>query len=117
MEISVNLNEVVRVRLTAFGEAVYAKHLLDEYESLGGSLSPHGRQGLPESAALHIFQEKNKPDQDGCRTFQLHELFYIFGRTAHITAQQVALQGNAFLLKVVADQGNSSEESTESELG
>lgn len=76
------------MKLTAFREAILASHRVREFEKPGGSFNLHDKLKLPEKAARYLFYE-NKPDENGYRAFQLHELFHIFGQVPMFPAQQI----------------------------
>ncbi len=78
MEVHVNLNDKVCVKLTAFGEAVLAQHMLTVYRSLGGVFDARENLNPREDAACSVFFAYPY-DENRYRTFRLYELFAIFG--------------------------------------
>ena len=80
MQLKINLNDKVKVKLTAFGEAILAQHMLKVYRELGGVLDARDNLNPYEEAACSIFFAYPY-DEDRYRTFKLYELFEIFGHT------------------------------------
>jgi hypothetical protein len=89
----INVNDSVRVRLTAFGEAVLMRYLLQAFEEAGGSLDPFASPGLKDSYGKAILAD-HPVLEDGTRSFQFHELMEIFGPVMRFPAQQMPFQKN-----------------------
>lgn len=99
MNITINLNNVVKVKLTSFGEALLSKYLLKKYKSLGGSLMPEVASHASERALMSLWNDYAR-DSDGYRSFQLYDLMHIFGGDVTLCSQQKPFINNQFFVYV-----------------
>ena len=99
MLLPINLSESVKVKLTAFGEAILAQYELDEYRRKGGVLSCFERQTSHEEA-LRVSFTVHRRDPDGYYSFQLIDFCEIFGPAMSVFAITRAIDDFTILLDV-----------------
>lgn len=73
----INLNHIIKVKLTDLGNKIYEDYLQNEYKSLSH---------YPGLAAVRLEKEK---DQDGYIHFQLWEFMHIFGEHFYVGSEAV----------------------------
>ncbi len=95
MEIS--LNDIVKVRLTCFGEAILAKYRLETFKDMGGSLDSHASPSIGNRCGMGIWKE-HETDEEGFRRFQLFELMEIFGPCIGTVSQQIPFERNSIYI-------------------
>jgi hypothetical protein len=96
--IRINLGDLVRVKLTPFGEMLLGKEKIRLYTESGGSDNP-GDAPINARVGESIWSE-HEADREGYRRFQLFELMRIFGPVLTTEAQQVPFVENSIMLLV-----------------
>jgi hypothetical protein len=95
--LEISTRDLVKVRLTGFGEAVLAKYKIDEYLRSGGTLNAGIEPQIEDEQARYIFSRFG-PDQDGFCAFQIEELMEIFGSSMRYAAVQIPFADRTLFL-------------------